>query len=100
MIHCLFITDQQKVFRSLAFFVLPSHCTKDVYTPQGSTRDCGQYVEHRDTKTNLTSFVYGTVLTDRMARFSINYDVQADWEMNVKAIRFSQVEDETRLTAV
>jgi hypothetical protein len=35
-----------------------------------------------------------------MARFSINYDVQADWEMNVKAIRFSQVEDETRLTAV
>jgi hypothetical protein len=35
----LFIADQLEVFRPLACSVLPPHCTKDVYTPQESTRD-------------------------------------------------------------
>jgi hypothetical protein len=33
------IADQKGVFRPPVCFVLPPHCTKDVYTPQGSTRD-------------------------------------------------------------
>jgi hypothetical protein len=35
----LLIADQQEVFRPPVCFVLPPHCTKDVYTPQGSTGD-------------------------------------------------------------
>jgi hypothetical protein len=35
----LLIADQEKVFRPPACFVLPPHCIKDVYNPQGSTRD-------------------------------------------------------------
>jgi hypothetical protein len=35
----LLIANQSEVFRPPACFVLPPHCTKDVYTPQGSTRD-------------------------------------------------------------
>jgi hypothetical protein len=36
---CIFTADHYEVFRQLACSVLPPHCTKDVYTPQGSTRD-------------------------------------------------------------
>jgi len=35
-----------------------------------------------------------------MAMFSINYDVKADCKMKGKVTKLSQVEDETRLTAV
>jgi hypothetical protein len=35
-----------------------------------------------------------------MAGSCINYDVQADWKMNRKAITLGQVEDETRVAAV
>jgi hypothetical protein len=35
----LLIADQQEDFRPPARSVLPPHCTKDVYTPQGSTCD-------------------------------------------------------------
>jgi hypothetical protein len=33
------IADQYEVFRPPACFVILPHCIKDVYTPQGSTRD-------------------------------------------------------------
>jgi hypothetical protein len=33
----LLIADQYEVFRPPACFVLSSHCTKNVYTPQGSS---------------------------------------------------------------
>jgi hypothetical protein len=49
----LFIADQYEIFRPSPCPVLHQHCTKDVYTPQGSTRDpwtvqCGssQYITH------------------------------------------------------
>jgi hypothetical protein len=35
----LLITDQQEFLRPPACFVLLLHCIKDVYTPQGLTRD-------------------------------------------------------------
>jgi hypothetical protein len=41
----ILITDQWEVFRPRVLFVLPSHCTKDVHTPQGSTRDLWTVVE-------------------------------------------------------
>jgi hypothetical protein len=35
----LLIVDPYEVFRPPACSVLPPHCAKDVYHPQGSTRD-------------------------------------------------------------